>query len=78
MPPRLALGYSESAGETIQRLLPEAKVAKAFNIVGNPHFVHPHFPNGGPATMFICGDDQESKKQVVDKFLHSLGGKQLI
>ena len=29
LPPRMAVGHTDSAGETIQRLLPEAKVIKA-------------------------------------------------
>ena len=45
--PRMAVGVTDSAGEIIQRLLPGAKVIKVFNIVGNPHMVHPDFP-GGP------------------------------
>jgi hypothetical protein len=61
MPPRLALGRTDSAGETVQRMLPNSKVVKAFNIVGNPHMIHPDFP-GGPPTMFICGNDSEAKK----------------
>ena len=62
MPSRLAIGYADSAGETVQRMLPSSKVVKAFNIVGNPHMVHPNFP-GGPPTMFICrNDDDEAKK----------------
>ena len=73
MPPKLAVGYSDSAGETVQRLIPEAKVVKAFNIVGNPHFVHPDFPNGGPPTMFICGNDEEAKKVVKDNILTKFG-----
>jgi predicted dinucleotide-binding enzyme len=72
MPPRLAIGYSDSAGETIQRLLPDSKVVKAFNTVGNPHFVDPDFP-GGPPTMFICGNDDEAKKIVVDNILTKFG-----
>ena len=72
MPPRLAVGHTDSGGETIQRMLPKSKLVKAFNIVGNPHMVHPDFP-GGPPTMFICGNDEESKKIVTDKILTPFG-----
>ena len=72
MPPRLAVGHTDSGGETIQRILPQSKIVKAFNIVGNPHMVHPYFP-GGPPTMFICGNDEESKKIVTYKILTPFG-----
>jgi predicted dinucleotide-binding enzyme len=70
--PKLAVGYTDSAGEIIQRLLPEANVVKAFNTVGNPHMVHPEFPNG-PPTMFICGNNDNAKKTVVNEFLTKFG-----
>ena len=73
MPPKLAVGHTDSAGETVQRLIPEAKVVKAFNIVGNPHFLYPDFPKGGPPTMFICGNDEESKKVVTGNILTKFG-----
>jgi predicted dinucleotide-binding enzyme len=72
MPPRLALGHTDSAGETVQRMLPDSKVVKAFNIVGNPHMIHPDFPGGKP-TMFICGNSEAAKKIVTDDILSKFG-----
>lgn len=46
MPPKLAIGHTDSAGETVQRLLPNAKVIKTLNIVGNPHIIRPDFTCG--------------------------------
>lgn len=71
VPPRLAVGRDDSGGETVQRLLPDARVVKAFNIVGNPHMFKPDFP-GGPPTMFICGNDEGAKKAVAE-MLDSFG-----
>ncbi len=70
-PPELAIGHTDSAGEQVQRWLPEARVVKAFNIVGHAHMVHPRFP-GGPPDMFICGNDAEAKR-VVTGILASFG-----
>jgi predicted dinucleotide-binding enzyme len=68
----MAVGHTDSAAETIQRSLPQAKVIKAFNIVGNPHMVHPDFP-GGPPTMFVCGNDELAKKMVIENILAPFG-----
>ena len=72
MPPTLAVGHTDSAGETIQRMLPDSKVVKSFNIVGNPHMIHPEFPGGKP-TMFICGNDEDAKKIVINNILSKFG-----
>jgi predicted dinucleotide-binding enzyme len=53
----------DSLMERIQRWLPDAKLVKAFNSVGNVKMYRPGFKNG-PPTMFICGNDDEAKKKV--------------
>jgi 8-hydroxy-5-deazaflavin:NADPH oxidoreductase len=63
MPPRLAVGHTDSGGEQIQRAAPGARVVKAFNIVGNSSMFRPEFP-GGPPDMLICGNDAEAKRKV--------------
>jgi predicted dinucleotide-binding enzyme len=55
----------ESLMEKIQRLIPDAKLVKAFNSVGNAVMYKPNFPGGKP-TMFICGNDDGAKKTVTD------------
>jgi predicted dinucleotide-binding enzyme len=55
----------ESLMERIQKLLPDAKIVKAFNSVGNAFMYKPNFPGGTP-TMFICGNNEEAKKTVID------------
>jgi len=64
MPPRLAVSGNDSAGERVQRLLPDAFVVKAFNTVGNASMFRPDFA-GGPPDMFICGNNDEAKRKVV-------------
>lgn len=58
-------GPNESLMERIQQLIPEAKVVKAFNSVGNAFMYKPNFPGGTP-TMFIAGNDDAAKKNVTD------------
>ena len=62
-PPKLAIGHTDSLGERVQRWMPDARVVKAFNTVGNNLFFKPKLP-GGPPDMFICGNDADAKKTV--------------
>lgn len=65
MPPKLAVTGNDSAGERVQRLLPDAHVVKAFNTVGNSLMFRPDLP-GGPPDMFVCGNREDAKKTVAD------------
>jgi predicted dinucleotide-binding enzyme len=64
-PPKLSISGEDSLGERVQRALPDAKVVKAFNIIGNPYFVDPGFSEGQP-TMLIAGDDPNAKRTVTE------------
>ena len=68
---KLKLGVSgnDSSGEKVQRLLPDSKVVKAFNIIGAADMFKPKF-HGGPPTMIIAGNDKDAKQQVT-KILNS-------
>jgi 8-hydroxy-5-deazaflavin:NADPH oxidoreductase len=49
--------------EQLQAAAPEAHFVKAFNSIGNAFMVNPKFKAAKPA-MFICGNNEESKKAV--------------
>lgn len=56
--------------EQLQAAFPKANIVKAFNSVGNHFMVDPDF-GGQKPTMFICGNNNESKqevKKIIDQF----------
>jgi predicted dinucleotide-binding enzyme len=57
--------YNQSLAEKIQSFIPDAKLVKAFNSVGNAFMYKPKFPGGVPS-MFIAGNDTEAKNIVTD------------
>jgi 8-hydroxy-5-deazaflavin:NADPH oxidoreductase len=60
----------KSLMEELQSAFPEAHFVKAFNSIGNAFMVNPDF-NGLKPTMFICGNNGNSKNEVIeilDKF----------
>jgi predicted dinucleotide-binding enzyme len=62
---------NESLMERLQKVLPNARIVKAFNSVGNAFMYKPNF-DGVKPTMFICGNDEAAKKTVT-KILDSFG-----
>jgi 8-hydroxy-5-deazaflavin:NADPH oxidoreductase len=68
---RFFTGPNDSLMERLQAAHPKAKFVKAFNCVGSDLMVHPAL-NGGPPTMFYCGNDAGAKA-VVGKILEQFG-----
>ncbi|MBS1508776.1 MAG: NAD(P)-binding domain-containing protein [Bacteroidetes bacterium] len=62
---------NDSLMERLQALAPQANFVKAFNSVGSPHMVDPSF-GGAKPTMFICGNNDDAKKEVAD-IINSFG-----
>ncbi len=61
----LAIGHSTSAAEEIQKKAPGAKVVKAFNTVFASVLANGGKTSGKDTTVFVAGDDEEARKQVV-------------
>jgi len=59
----LAIGHTDSAGETVARLARGARVVKAFNTTGFNNMADSRYP-GGNLVMLVAGDDGEAKRIV--------------
>ncbi len=60
----LAVGHSDSAGETVARLAPGARVVKAFNTTGASNMADSRYSNG-KLVMLVAGDDTQAKASVM-------------
>jgi 8-hydroxy-5-deazaflavin:NADPH oxidoreductase len=61
--PGLFVGTTDSLGERIQRLIPNAYVVKGLNIVQADVMINPSLTGGEP-DMLIAGDSDEAKRTV--------------
>ncbi|AKG37327.1 NADPH-dependent F420 reductase [Paenibacillus durus] len=73
--PRLLL-VDTSAGEIVQKLLPESQVVKTLNTISDKIMIHPKFKEGSPI-MFISGNNNCSKDQV-SALLKDLGWSTIV
>jgi predicted dinucleotide-binding enzyme len=67
---RFFTSLDDSLMERLQKRWPEARLVKAFSCVGNRLMVNPQV-QGGPPTMFICGNDDRAKaetREILDRF----------
>jgi len=64
----LALGYSDSGGESVARWSRCERVVKAFNTYGWENFANSHYPNasGLLPLMFLASDDESAKATVAE------------
>jgi len=64
-PPSLFVSNTDSLGEQIQRRFPRARVVKTLNTMNCEVMVDPsRVP--GDHDVFVCGDDDDAKRQVVE------------
>ena len=61
---QLAIGFSTSGAEELQKKAPAAKVVKAFNTVFAEHMATGQV-KGTTLTLFVAGDDQNAKEQAL-------------
>jgi predicted dinucleotide-binding enzyme len=64
MPPRLAIGHTDSAGETVQRMVPNSKVVKALQYSRKSPLYTSDFPDS-PPTMFIYAEMMKMLKKLL-------------
>ncbi len=64
-------GGTDSLGERVQAMLPDAYVVKCFNTVSNTQMIDPEFEAETPP-MFICGDHTDAKA-TTQELLADLG-----
>ena len=62
---QLFTGPNDSLMEQLQKLSAEINFVKAFNCIGSAFMVNPDF-GGIQPTMFICGNNENAKKEVTE------------
>jgi 8-hydroxy-5-deazaflavin:NADPH oxidoreductase len=73
-PPALieGLNNTNSLGEEVQKILPNAKVVKTLNTMYSGIMINPAMIGNGNHTNYICGNDADAKAKVIE-ILKSFG-----
>ena len=76
VPPKFAVTHNNSAGEIIQKWLPDSKVVKAFNTISAYIMINPKLEEGNP-DLVIAGND-EAAKETVSEIAKAFGWQNVI
>jgi predicted dinucleotide-binding enzyme len=77
MPPSLSVCNTDSLAEQLQRSFPQVHIVKTLNTVTAPIMVNPDAVGGGDHTMFLAGDDEAAKAEVL-AVLTALGWRDVV
>jgi predicted dinucleotide-binding enzyme len=78
MPPSLIVCNTDSLGEQIQRSFPDVKVVKTLNTMNAYLMVNPDQVGNGDHHIFVSGDDQAAKDEVIGYLKEWFGWKHVI
>jgi NADPH-dependent F420 reductase len=69
----LLIGFTTSAAEEIEKLIPDAKIVKAFNTISAPVIKSGNIKfNGTVPDVYFCGNDKAAKA-VVESLIQDIG-----
>jgi predicted dinucleotide-binding enzyme len=74
----LSVANTDSLGEQIQRAFPDTKVVKTLNTVTSALMVNPYSLAGGEHDLFISGNDEDAKNEVIGFLKEWFGWKSII
>lgn len=78
LPPSLFVSNTDSLGEQTQKAFPTAKVVKTLNTVTAAAMVEPKLVADGDHTMFVSGNDEGAKGEVIKILKDWFGWKDVI
>jgi predicted dinucleotide-binding enzyme len=77
-PPSLFVGNTDSLAEQIQRAFPQVKVVKALSTMTAAVMVDPGTVGGGDHTLFVCGNDETAKSEVIGLLREAFGWRDIL